>query len=461
MGNYGLRRLIHQVLVAFVLLLGLANCKDNDNTVGIAVQPYDDAIHVNADTFILECMNYEIPSISAQADTMVLGEFYSPTYGTTKAELLIQLNAPDNYSFPDESYNPQPDSLVLLMYYNDYFGSPYAPLEFSIYEINKKAINYAERYYSDLNPGDFCDSTILMGKRVATSIDLSRRNAEKEDSAEVGYIRYKFDDTQLNRFFNMVRKNPTLSSDEFLSDFKGMYITTRYGNSSMIYFNQMTMYLYYHYTYKKAGTDTTVTTSIIFPANHEVRQLNRFFHSDRHEIVQSIPDSLLYIKSMAGIYPKMTLPLSRIRERFLQRMDVGDVLNISAAEVSLECIEYDDKDVYMDPPSYILAIDERELDDFLKHQTVPEDFETDRVLGTYSVESDSYIFDFTYLLTKRMELKAEEDEDVNFVFVPVDIRYSSTTKVGVRPLVKMAAVKVRSAKNGYSPFRLKVLYEGY
>lgn len=461
MGNYCLRRLIHQVLVAFMLLLGLVNCKNNNDTVGIAVQPYDDAIHVNADTFILECMNYEIPSISAQADTMVLGEFYSPTYGTTKAELLVQLNAPDNYSFPDKSYNPQPDSLVLLMYYNDYFGSPYAPLEFSIYEINKKSINYTERYYSDLNPGDFCDSTILMGKRVATSIDLSRRNAEKEDSAEVGYIRYKFDDTQLNRFFNMVMKNPTLSSDEFLSDFKGMYITTRYGNSSMIYFNQMTMYLYYHYTYKKAGADTTVTTSIIFPANHEVRQLNRFFHPDRSEIVQSIPDSLLYVKSMAGIYPKMTLPLSKIRERFIQHIDVDDVLNISAAEVSLECIEYDDKDVYMDPPSYLLAIDERELDDFLKHQTVPEDFETDRVLGVYSVESDSYVFDFTYLLTKRMEMDSEEDEDVNFVIVPVDIRYSSTTKVSVKPLVKMAAVKVRSAKNGYSPFRLKVLYEGY
>lgn len=461
MSNYGLRRLICKVSVAFVLLLGLVNCKNNDDSVGISVQPFDDAIHVNADTFILECVNYEIPSISAQADTMVLGEFYSPTYGTTKADLLVQLCAPDNYSFPDESYNPQPDSLVLLMYYSDYFGSPYAPLELSIYEINRKSISYTERYYSDLNPGDFCDSTILMGKRVVTSIDLSRRNSESEDSAAVGYVRYKFDDVQLNRFFNMVKKNPTLSSDEFLSDFKGMYITTRYGNSSMIYFNQMTMYLYYHYTYNKAGTDTAVNTSVIFPANHEVRQLNRFFHPDRHKIVQSIPDSLLYIKSMAGIYPKMTLPLSRIRERFLQHIDGSDVLNISAAEVSLECIEYDDKDVFMDPPSYLLAIDERELDDFLKHQTVPEDFETDRVLGVYSVESDSYIFDFTYLLTKRMEMEPEEDEDVNFVIVPVDIRYSSTTKVGVKPLVKMAAVKVRSARNGYSPFRMKVLYEGY
>lgn len=458
---YGLRRLISYVSVAFVILLGMFGCKNNNNTVGLAIQPDYDAVHVNADTFVLECMNYEVPSISAQADTMVLGEFYSPTYGTTKAELLIQINAPDNYSFPGESYNPQPDSLVFIMYYNDYFGSPYSPLEYSIYEINKKPINYAERYYSDLTPGDFCDSTILMGKRVMTSIDLSRRNSVKEDSAEVGYVRYKFDDVQMNRFFNMVKKNPTLSSEEFLSDFKGMYITTRYGNSSMIYFNQMTMYLYYHYTYRKAGTDTTVSTSIIFPANHEVRQLNHFIHPDRHKIVQSIPDSLLYIKSMAGLYPKMTLPLSRLRKRFKERMDIDDVLNISAAEITLECIDYDEKDIYMDPPSFLLAIDERKVDDFLKHQTLPENNETDRILGYYSVETNSYIFDFTYLLTKRMEMNSEQDEDVNFVFMPVDIRYSNTTKVGIKPLVKMAAVKVRSARNGYSPLRLKVLYEGF
>jgi len=461
MNCYSLRRLILFVSVAFVLLLGLPACEDNDNTVGLAIRPDVDAIHVNADTFVLDCSSYEIPAISAQADTMVLGEFYSPTYGTTKAELLIQLNAPDNYTFPDDSYNPQPDSLVLLMYYNDYFGSPYSPLEFSIYEMNKKSINYAERYYSDLDPGDYCDSTILMGKRVMTSIDLSRRSEDKEDTASVGYVRYKFDDKQLKRFFNMVKKNPTLSSEQFLNDFKGLYITTRYGNSTIMYFNQITMFLYYHYTYQKAGVDTAVSTSIIFPANHEVRQLNHFIHPNRHEIAQSIPDSLIYIKSMAGLYPRMTLPISRIRSRILDHMDKGDVPNISGAQIDVECIEYDDKDVYMNPPSYLLAIDERKLDDFLKHQSVPEDTEVDRVLGYYSATSDSYLFDFTYLLTKRIEMSQEEDEDINFVIVPVDIRYSSTTKVGIMPLVKMAAVQVRSSKNSFSPFRLKVLYEGY
>ena len=279
MKNHGLRRLIPFVSVAFVLILGLGGCKNNDSTIGMAVRPDIDNIRVCADTFVLDCENYEIPAISAQADTMVLGEFYSPTYGTTKAELL--LNAPDSYVFPPDSLNPQPDSLVFIMYYNDYFGSPYSPLEFSIYEINKKAINYTERYYSDLDPGDYCDSTILMGKRVMTSVDLSRRSNNSEDTAEVGYVRYKFDDTQVNRFFNIVKKNPTISSEEFLNDFKGMYITTRYGSSTMLYLNQATMYLYYHYTYRKAGVDTTVSTSIVFPANHEVRQLNHFVHPSR------------------------------------------------------------------------------------------------------------------------------------------------------------------------------------
>lgn len=455
------RRLICAISVAFVLLSGLCGCK-NDESVGLAIRPDVDNIIVCADTFVLDCENYAIPSISAQADTMVLGEFYSPTYGTTKAELLLQLNAPDNYEFPDDSYNPQPDSLVLLMFYDNYFGSPYSPLEFSIYEINKKPINYTERYYSDLNPGDYCDSTILMGKRVMTSIDLSRRNSEAEDSAEVSYVRYKFDQSQANRFFNIIKKNPTISSEDFLNDFKGIYITTRYGSSTLIYFNQVTMYLYYHYTYKKAGSDTTISTSIIFPANHEVRQLNHFIHPDREEIINNIPDSLLFIKSVAGIYPRMTLPLSKIRKQFQTKINLADkILNISAAEISLEAIEYDETDVYMNPPSYLLAIDERKLDDFLKHHTLPEANDIDRVFGTYNSASQSYIFDFTFLLTKRMEMSDTEDEDIKFVVVPVEVTYSGDTKIGAMPLVKLGATKVRSAKNEYSPLRLKVLYEGF
>ena len=87
----------------------VASCK-NDDSLGVTIQPQDDEILVASDTFVVESENYYVPAISAQADSMILGEFYSAKYGTTKAELLVQIAPPIDYRFPDEKYNPQPDS---------------------------------------------------------------------------------------------------------------------------------------------------------------------------------------------------------------------------------------------------------------------------------------------------------------------------------------------------------------
>ena len=83
----------------------VASCK-NDDSVGITIQPQEDEIVIASDTFLIESENYYVPAISAQADSMILGEFYSAKYGTTKAELLVQIAPPIDYRFPDEKYNP-------------------------------------------------------------------------------------------------------------------------------------------------------------------------------------------------------------------------------------------------------------------------------------------------------------------------------------------------------------------
>lgn len=454
-----------------LLVVGLMTfgCSKTTSNVGLEVRPDQDIVVVCADIFLLDCENYEAPAISAQADTMVLGEFHSTTFGDTKAELLLQFAAPEDYAFPDESYEPKPDSLVLLMYYNSYFGSAYAPLEFSVYEINKNSIDYSTRYYSDLNPGDYCDSTILMGKRVMTSVDLSPKDSSyiADDEENFKYVRYKFDDSQCQRFFNILQKHPKITTEEFLNDFKGLYITTRYGSSTLLYMNQITMFMYYHYTYKRNGKDTTVSSSITFPANHEVRQLNRFVHKDRNQVVSSIPDSLLYIKSVAGIYPKLTVPIGSIYHRMMQRMDTSKYLAIAAAELRLENIELDETDVWMDPPTYLMAIEESQFDDFIRHNQVPDGYETDRSLGLYSVNTNSYLFDLSFLLARRLrEETILPDDKMTFIVLPVDVA-SSTSSSGattinkIRPLVKLSAAKVRSSKNSNSPLRLKILYQGF
>lgn len=468
MTNSKLHKRLLPILLALVALLG--SCNDTFTEIGPSIRPGEDDIEVFSDTFLIDGENWMVPAISAQADTMVLGCFASPIYGMTKADLLVQLAAPEGYVFPDASFNPQPDSLALLLFYNTYFGDPYSPLQLSIYQMNGEAINYTSAYYSNLNVKQFCDSTndLLLGNRAFTAIDLNRRSPLAEDSAETPYMRYRFSEEQTQNFFDIIRNNPSITTKEFLNQFKGMFITTSYGSSTVVYLNQITLYLYYHYTYRREGHDTIVKTSIAFPANHEVRQLNRFMHPGRQNLVESIPDSILYIKSAAGLYPKIRIPFNRIREKMLSQFDTADkVFNISAAEVKVECIKNEHTDEYTLEPAALMAVSSSSFDDFLRHSKAPTGYEKDRVLGTFSASTNSYTFDFASLMTKALRDKTINPDSVfEFVLVPLNMEYQYSTSGAVtaasaKPLVKMAATRVRSSKNTKSPLRMKILYEAY
>lgn len=457
-----MKQYIKYVIIALVAIL--TACK-NDDSVGIEIQPQQDEITICSDTFLIESENYYVPAISAQADSMILGEFYSAKYGTTKAELLLQIAPPVDYRFPEAKYNPQPDSLVLMMYYDTWFGSSYAPIEFSIYEINKQSIDYNTQYLSNLNIGDFCDSTILMGKRLMTSIDLSRADSVSEDTAATPYVRYKFDQTQLERFFNMPQE-VYKSEEAFLNEFKGLYLTTRYGSSTMICFNQISMYLYYHYTYQRNGKDTIVNTTIIFPSNKEVRQLNKFTHPNIEEIAVC-HDSLNYIKSAAGIYPKIRIPIGKMSKHIYSK--IGDKqLNINAAEIIIENISYDSTDVFMGQPYYLLALTTEQFDDFIKYNTIPSATDTTAVIADYLVNKGGYKLDLAYFITKHLRNEiVQEDDVIEMILMPVIVESATSTSIGatsitnIKPLTQLAATTIRSGKNEYSPMRMKILYNGF
>ena len=451
------------IYVIIALTAILASCK-NDDSVGITIQPQEDEIIVASDTFIIESENYYVPAISAQADSMILGEFYSAKYGTTKAELLLQIAPPIDYRFPEAKYNPQPDSLILMMYYDTWFGSSYAPLEFSIYEINKQSIDYNTQYLSNLNIGDFCDSTILMGKRLMTSIDLSRADSVSEDTAATPYVKYKFDQTQLERFFNMPQE-VYQSEDAFLDEFKGLYITTRYGSSTMICFNEITMHLYYHYTYQKNGKDTIVNTTIIYPSNKEVRQLNKFTHPNIEQIA-ICDDSINYIKSAAGIYPKIRIPIGEMSKKIYSTIG-NKQLNVNAAEIIIENIAYDSTDVYMGQPYYLLALTTEQFDDFLKYNSIPSATDTTAVIANYVANKGGYKLDLAYFITKYLRNETIEENDIiEMILIPVIVEAATTTTgatsvTSIKPLTQLAATTIRSGKNEHSPMRMKILYNGF
>lgn len=450
-------------LACLVLLCLMAACKNDSEDVGMSIRPQADQIILGSDTFHVVSQDFLAEAISAQVDTLLLGDFYSSTYGSTKAEMMVQFAPPLNYKFPTEAYNPQPDSLVLLMYYKNWFGSSSAPLQVSIYEIDKAPLIYSENYMSNFEVSDFTTQSILMGQSVMTSIDKNLADSILEDETYVPRMRYKLSQEQLERFFAFPESAYT-SLSAFNNLFKGMYVTTTYGSSTMLHIYQIDLKLYYHYTYDKMGKDTVVNTSIVYPANQEVRQINKFVHDDMASVM--VPrDSVNYLTATAGAYPKVNIPIGRMRERITER--IGDrLLNYNRALLKVEATELDSSDLAMPIPPSVMLLRMSDYERYLSYNQLPTTADSTAVIGYYSTSNQCCSFDMSYLLTKVMRADMQNfDEELDMILMPVDVTTmtsaTGTTLTTVRPRTRLAAATIRSGKNEYSPMRLEVIYNGF
>jgi hypothetical protein len=109
--------------------------------------------------------------------------------------------------------------------------------------------------------------------------------------------------------------------------------------------NQIDLYYYYHYTYvRKAsdGSDSTVTVNnvITFPANAEVRQVNRIQHPDRNEVVQSRAE-VNYVASPANINTRISLPFDKIAKQMKTSIN-NKYLSVNSALLKVEVTEQDE-----------------------------------------------------------------------------------------------------------------------
>ncbi len=456
---------IYKALLLIICAVAMLSC-ENDDSVGVTVRPQDDIIIQGADTFHIASADIYENVMSAQADSMYLGEFYSPVFGTTKAELLVQLAPPQKYEFPNDSYNPQPDSLVLTMYYKSWYGARNIPLEISVYELNKGSIEFKEQYLSDLDINNYTDKSTLMGRKLVTSVDLSIPDSVKEVDGWIPSVRYKFDSTQLQRFYN-IAKNPYDNINDFLDNFKGMYITSDYGASTVFNFFQIDLKLYYHYTYKKDGKDIKVNTSILYPANKEVRQLNKFSHNDLKDVV--VPnDSINFIKASAGVYTKLSVPIGKIAKKIGNKI-CDKTLQISGADILIEPAEMEENTLDLSAPSHLMAISEDEYADFLNKYDVPTAVDTNAVIAYAS--SEGYKMDISYYLVKHLRNKiageVDENETLDLILLPVTLNQVADQNSGtvvttrIRPQSEVGGVRIRSGKNPNSPMKMRVVYTGF
>lgn len=465
------------------VLLGLAcalsACKDDTANAGSSALTDKDGIRVKADTFAVQSALGLCQPLSLTPDSFLLGEC-DTRFGTIKADILTQLACPEGFAYPS-SETAEVDSVCLFLYYNSWYGDGKAPLGITVYEMDRATLNYGDRYPSDTALAAFCsleDSThISQSSRIVFAAEPTDSLYSSSLRKYVPFIRIKLTDDFAKRFF---RIRSFASQEEFQQQFKGLYIATDFGGGTVLHISDISMAVYYRFTYPAStGNDTTLTDIKAFYANTEVKQVNRYIYPDREQIISQLDavQDTNFIVSPANIYTRLTLRMDSILNTIEDRLgDSNDYrVYVNRANLTVDVLYSSEtsarpRDNWDTPATYMLLIKEDYMETFFAKNHLPSD--TAALLATLTATTDSlanvsytYSYDLSTLLTNQLR-SPEPAEQVTFVLVPVEVTTTATSSSSsavssVKQLQTISATCIRSADNPVDPMDIEMVYSAF
>jgi hypothetical protein len=457
----------YPTILLFLVSLFVFSCTDNLTDIGAGIQPTSDQIAVGTDTFNVSTSTIPVDFIYSKPDSFLLGSYYDTKFGSTQADILAQVNCPVGFKFPALS---EPDSATVVLTYRTWFGQPGSPMEISVYEMNKNTFNYTGLYPSNLDPSVYADHDLFNPTNLLAKLPVKAKDTKRADSTSV---RLPLSASFVKRFFDTSNFSSTTN---FLQFFKGMYITTNFGASSLLNVNNIYINYYYHYTYttKDANGNTVVDTVknvIPFPANAEVRQVNHFVHPNQATVPK--PDNTVdYVASPANWNTTVGIPLNRIKTR----MDAGIAnkkLTINSAVIKVEAVDVDVDTLRAPTVMYMLLIKEEAINRFFNNNELPSD--TCAMLAGHAVAliansttqyEDYYKFSVAKLIANELKIAKDKNippvESLSLRLIPVSVIYDANgSPTSVKHDYNMSAVTIRSGLNPDSRMKIKVVYSGF
>lgn len=456
----------YPVILLFILSLFVSSCTDSITDIGKKILSPSDSIMIGTDTFHLSTKTIFVDSIFSRPDSFLLGTFHDLKFGEIKADILAQVNCPVGFKFPA---NSAVDSAKISVIYYTCFGDTLSPLDLNIYEMNKQTFSYMGLYASNLNPLDYSDRSIKLGERII-------RAGQNSSVAKV--INFKLDTS--SDFVKRLGKDSYFSSTStFLTAFKGIYITANFGASTLLNVGLINLRYFYHYTYPTKninGGDSiaTVNDYITFPANSEVRQVNRIEHPDRKTVVQPL-EGLNYIASPANLQTQVGVPLKKIHDKLEAGIN-GKKLTINSAMLRVDVAETDQDTVSHPVVKYLMVIKESAIDRFFNNKELPSDTCSVAVgisseeIGTTGTYRYFYSFNISKLIANELKLantkKINPVDNLNLRLIPVSIGTTTSSSgtvsvTSVKQEFLMQAITIQSGKNTTSPMRINMVYSGF
>ena len=405
---------------ALIALLAITfwGCDDNTAGLGLGMFPGSDQnINGKLSTFDVTTESVHAGEIYAMTNVGYVGKFTDEIFGTYQAGFLAELNCPSGMTFPgvydgtaldekkkatrvmvgDDNEDNKDVTFIrddnnkiignihtieLYLWYSSYFGDSLTACRLSVYELSEN-LDTEHAYYTNINPEnyyDHADPNSLLGTKAYTAVDLSVKDSIRNLSTYVPSVHVSFRDEAAKEIGKEIIKKANelgvnLDNKEFRKIFKGIYVKSDYGDGTVLYINQAQM----NVVYKCYAVDTITGVKLqkkvaengvykdstyygyrTFATTREVIQANQL-ENDKAAIQNCINKSeWTYLKSPAGIFTQLTLPVSQIAEK-LQ----GDTLNAVKLGIPIYN-ETSDKKFGMSTPKNVLLIRKKYKDSFFK-----------------------------------------------------------------------------------------------
>lgn len=467
-------------LLAMAACIGLAvaSCDDTTDSIGSSLIERTDKLAISTGVFDVATRSIVADSVYSRNAIGYLGKVKDPETGAyITSDYITQFHCLDDFNLPEQdSIVSRQDGLIIAdsceirLFYDNLFGDSLAVMKLSANEMDKP-LEENKKYYSNFNPETegFTRTDGIHKAHVYTIANKGDSDADRK-SADYGRniripLNEPYTDKEGNTYNNygtyVLRKclaNPEnlKNAYNFIHNVcPGFYIKSESGVGGMAYisFSQLNIFMRVKYN------GNTSKTMLKFTGTEEVVQATRITN-DKATIKQLADDpSCTYIKSPAGIFTEMTLPVDDIIKNH-----ANDTLS-TAKVVLTRLSNNNDSDFELDVPNTLLMIPADSLYSFFEKGNLPNNrtsFITSRDYTGSTTATRQYRNTYTFSNISnliRAMAEARDDGGAGYealhpnwnkvVLVPVSTVYStqasgsSTTQVLTKVAHNMSLASTR------------------
>lgn len=476
-------------LALMAAVMSLCACDDTTDNLGSSISDIRDLVAIDTAVFDVQSKSIFADSVLSRSSIGYLGKIKDPETGCyIKSDFMTQFYTLENYEFPQLDslafYDEdsvlhkgivKADSCEIRLFFDDYVGDSLAPMKVTAYEMNSPMLEN-RNYYSNYDPiaEGFVRADGISKDKVYSLTDLTVDDDIRQDSESdyQQHIRIVLNDEytdkdgrKYNNYGTYIMQkyydNPEYFKNSIIFSHNvvpGFYFQSKSGLGSIanISISQLTLYFSY------LAADTVTAGYTTFSGTEEVLQTSNITN-DKANIKKLVDDkTCTYIKSPAGIFTELTLPVDDI-------VRGHDRDSISMAKIELTALDSKAEGEFSLPkPTTLLMIPKDSIYSFFETQQIANN--KNSFIATWSYKPASSVYDNTYVFNNignmitAMNNSDRTSPDWNkVVLIPVKTSTNSSgslTKV-VHDMSLTSTRLIGGENNPYNPIRISVIYSKF